>query len=67
MLEHYPFKVLDMIRIILAYISTFWQYIKSFIGILMDDETYKPLSIDIVIAVLAITILVFIAPPEILL
>lgn len=56
-----------MIRIILAYISTFWQYIKSFIGILMDDETYKPLSIDIVIAVLAITILVFIAPPEILL
>lgn len=67
MLEHYPFKVLVMIEIIFAYISTFWQYIKGFIGILMDDESYKPLSLDIVIVILAITIVMLIAPRESLL
>ena len=51
-----------MIRIILAYISTFWQYIKGLIRILLDDEAYKPLSLDIVIVVAVITIVVFIEP-----
>lgn len=55
-----------MIDNFFAYISTFWQYIKGFIGVLMDDESYKPLSLDIVFVVLAIIIVVFIAPRELL-
>lgn len=51
-----------MIKIILAYISTFWQFIKGLISVLMDDETYRPLSLDIVIVVVVITIVVFIEP-----
>ena len=51
-----------MIKIIFAYISTFWQFIKGLMGILMDDETYRPLSLDIVIFVVVITIVVFIEP-----
>lgn len=51
-----------MIKIIFAYISTFWQFIKGLISVLMDDETYRPLSLDIVLTLAAITILVFIEP-----
>lgn len=51
-----------MIKIIFAYISTFWQFIKGLISVLMDDETYRPLSLDIVIVVVAVTIVVFIEP-----
>ncbi len=56
-----------MIEIIFAYISTFWQYIKGLIGVLMDDESYKPLSMDIVIVMVAIAIVMLIAPRESLL